>query len=100
MSALRTWSVTCTFLVLHEFGQRKTESRQRFHRVCVPYFPFMYIIRSLLFQERSDFLKFAATGAGIVEEVAEFARVGLDFGDILLVPRITLQNENLMLWPA
>lgn len=42
-------------------------------RDCLPYPAFVHIVRRLFLQEGTDFLQFAAAGAGVVQEIAEFA---------------------------
>lgn len=54
----------------------------------------------LLLEKGANLLQLAPASAGIVEQIAELARVWLDLRGILLEARIALENENLVLGPA
>jgi len=58
------------------------------------------ILGSLLLQEGTDLLQLAATRAGIVQQVREFAGVGLNLLDALLEPGVAFQDQDLVLGPT
>lgn len=69
-------------------------------RSLIPYASFGYVDRRSLLQKSPHLLKLAATGACIIQQITELARVGFDVGDILLKPRIAFQDQHLVFWPT
>ena len=65
-----------------------------------PILPPIDVLAGLPLQVSGDFLNLAPPRTGIVCEVTEFARVGLDVCHIFLVSRIAPEDENLVLRPA
>lgn len=66
-------------------------------RRCLPKSRFSDIACRSLLQECADLLKLTATRAGVVEEVTELARVGLDLCCALLVLGVAAHDQNLVL---
>jgi hypothetical protein len=57
-----------------------------------------YILGRPLVQKVADFLQLTAPRAGIVKQVAQLARVGLDLGVVLLEFGVAFEDEDLVLW--
>lgn len=53
-----------------------------------------------LLQEGTNFVKFAATCTGIVKKIGEFARIGFNILDTLLIAWITFQDQDLVFRPT
>ena len=66
----------------------------------IPISEIVDIVLCPLKQKVADFLKLAPAGAGIVEQVAQLTRVGLDLDIVLLVTRVAFQDQDLVLGAA
>ena len=80
-------------------SQKGCSSGQKAKGSNEPYPKLVHISAGLLLQVRPNFLHLTTSCANIVEEVAEFAGVGLDITHVFLVFGIAFQDQNLMFWP-
>ena len=63
---------------------------------CIPYPSFPHVPGRALVEEVADLLQLGAARAGVVEQVAQLARVGLDLDIVLLELGIALEHQHLV----